>query len=485
MSTTAILQLPYIVAAQAQKHVTHNEAIRMLDAIVQIGVVDRDLTAPPSSPAEGDRYIVAAGATGDWADRDTQLAIYQDGAWAFFLPREGWLAWLTDENALVTWNGADWISATGEPVTLNPTPLVGVNATADATNRLAVASPGSLFDNEGNGHQQKINKAASGDTASVMFQVGYSGRVEVGLTGDDKLHIKTSPDGAVWSEAMVIDPATGYVGFGGETAPEGPFHVRRTSLHPVNDRADETTSAPVIVARKSRGSFSARTALAVGDVPQAFFGQGYDGTNFIGVANCRWVINGGAVSAGNIPTKVEFWTFKDGSGGHSSKFEISHDGIPRPASDNTYSLGDSTNRWSSVWAANGTIQTSDARDKDVTGRLDGAMAATAVDAIEPVHFRWKIGGYIEVPHPTETALDEDGRIIPKFESHPVPGNRIHAGFLAQEVKATMDAAGVDFGVWGLDDPNDPNSRQWLRPDQIIPVLWAALRETRAELKLLQ
>ena len=55
---------PYILAAQAQKHVTHNEALRLLDGLVQLSVLDRDLTAPPGSPADGDRYIVASGGDG-------------------------------------------------------------------------------------------------------------------------------------------------------------------------------------------------------------------------------------------------------------------------------------------------------------------------------------------------------------------------------------------------------------------------------------
>ena len=62
---TTHLLLPYILAAQAQKHVTHNEALRILDGLVQLSVLDRDLTSPPGSPADGDRYIVASGATGN------------------------------------------------------------------------------------------------------------------------------------------------------------------------------------------------------------------------------------------------------------------------------------------------------------------------------------------------------------------------------------------------------------------------------------
>ena len=65
---TTHLLLPYILAAQAQKHVTHNEALRLLDGLVQLSVLDRDLTAPPGSPADGDRYIGGLGAaTATWA----------------------------------------------------------------------------------------------------------------------------------------------------------------------------------------------------------------------------------------------------------------------------------------------------------------------------------------------------------------------------------------------------------------------------------
>ena len=49
---TTQLLLPYILAAQAQKHVTHNEALRLLDAMVQLSVLDRNRTAPPSSPVD-------------------------------------------------------------------------------------------------------------------------------------------------------------------------------------------------------------------------------------------------------------------------------------------------------------------------------------------------------------------------------------------------------------------------------------------------
>ncbi|MGC1467553.1 MAG: DUF2793 domain-containing protein [Pseudolabrys sp.] len=64
MTDTTNLGLPCIEAAQAQKHVTHNDALRILDALVQLAVLDRDLSVPPGSPAEGQRWIVKATGTG-------------------------------------------------------------------------------------------------------------------------------------------------------------------------------------------------------------------------------------------------------------------------------------------------------------------------------------------------------------------------------------------------------------------------------------
>lgn len=205
--TTPNLILPYILPAQAQKHVTHNEAIRALDALVQLSVATRSLAAPPATPADGARYIVAAAPTGAWSGRSGKIAAFQDGAWTFFAPLEGWRAWIADEDILAAWNGTAWIAAA--VTSLNPAPLVGVNATADATNRLVVSAPASLFTHAGAGHQLKLVKANPAATASHLFQTAFSGRAEIGLTGDDDLHVKVSADGTTWREALVVSAATG------------------------------------------------------------------------------------------------------------------------------------------------------------------------------------------------------------------------------------------------------------------------------------
>jgi hypothetical protein len=224
---TPNLGLPFVLAAQAQKHVTHNEAIRLLDTLVQLVVVSRGSAAPPEQADEGDRYIVAAAASDAWAERSGQIAVRQDDAWAFLTPRQGWLAWVEDEERLCVWDGAEWRFAAAADISFDPVTggLVGINTTADAVNRLAVKADAVLFSHDdvtpGSGDvRAKLNKAASTGTASCLFQSGWSGRAEFGLCGSDDFHLKVSADGTSWHEALVVDRTSGTVSFPGGGARE-------------------------------------------------------------------------------------------------------------------------------------------------------------------------------------------------------------------------------------------------------------------------
>jgi hypothetical protein len=104
----------------------------LLDGLVQLSVLDRDLSAPPGSSSDGDRYIVVAGATGDWAGWDLNVALWTDGAWLRLPPRTGWRAWVEDEGLLVVYDGADWVGTT--PASLQNLALLGLGTTADASN---------------------------------------------------------------------------------------------------------------------------------------------------------------------------------------------------------------------------------------------------------------------------------------------------------------------------------------------------------------
>lgn len=350
MDQSPRLDLPYIAPGQALKHITHNEALQRLDALVQPVVESKSLATPPMTPLPGEAWIVPSGATGAWSGHAGEIAAWHAGAWAFIDPAVGWQVFDRDSATLNIHDGADWVpvAATGAGL-----PLLGIRTSADPTNRLAVSAPATLLTHEGNGHQLKLNKAATGDTASLLFQSNWSGHAEMGLMGDNHWRIKVSPDGAAWTNALTLDAATADASFAGSV---------------------------------------------------------------------------------------------------------------RPAADNTRTLGASGARWSAVWSATGTIQTSDARLKTDIAPSD--LGLDFILALNPVRYRWREGGV------------ENG--IPR------PGRRLHYCLVAQQVAEAANACGAaDRALHVLSDPADPQSQQALRYDQLIAPLIAAVQQLAARLETVE
>jgi hypothetical protein len=108
------LQLPYLASGQAQKHVTMNESLLRLDALVQLSVVSAVVTSQPGSPTDGDLYILPAGKSGSsWgAMADGAIAYYRDGAWEEITPREGFVVHVDDVDQIVVYSGAAWQALT-------------------------------------------------------------------------------------------------------------------------------------------------------------------------------------------------------------------------------------------------------------------------------------------------------------------------------------------------------------------------------------
>ena len=278
--TSPILNLPYILPAQAQKHVTHNEAIRLLDMIVQLAVASRNLTVPPAIPAIADRYIVGAGATGAWAGKDNLIAVWGTTGWVYVTPLAGWQAYVAAESAEAIFDGTTW-AVLGVPSQL---PLLGVNATADTTNRLTVSSPATLLNNAGAGHQLKVNKAAVADTASLLFQTGFSGRAEMGLTGNDDFSVRVSANGSAFNTALQANAGTGAV-----TLPQ-PMRLGGQAsdpASPVNGTLWLNTMTGEVKMR-SGGATIAVGASGVSD--------GDKGDVTVSGAGATWTLDAGAVS---------------------------------------------------------------------------------------------------------------------------------------------------------------------------------------------
>lgn len=199
------LAMPFILPSQAQKHVTHNEALLLLDALVHL-TIREERQSPPDTEDEtledGACYLIAADPTASWSGRTGRIAAWQDGSWNYLSPRLGWRAWFASEAQLKVFDGSQWrqIPLPDEATVAT----LGIGTDPDATNRFALSSAASLFTHAGNGHQIKINKAATTDTASLLFQTAWSGRAEMGLAGNDLFSIKVS-DGITWRTGLRID----------------------------------------------------------------------------------------------------------------------------------------------------------------------------------------------------------------------------------------------------------------------------------------
>lgn len=449
MTQTPALGLPLLAASQAQKHVTHNEALMQLDALVQLCVASRSVL-PAATADDGVRWIVPDGATGDVAGRDRQIAWRVDGALRFLTPATGWRAWIADEARLVVWDGAAWSNVAPAP---NPIPLLGVNAVADAANRVSVKANAALFSHDdvtpGSGDMRlTLNKASSARTASLLLQTGYSGRAEIGLTGDDQLRLRVSAAGSAWTDAIVCNPANGETTIS-TPAINGPAGVSR------------------MVQWRSAGVL--RWSFGVTSHPET-------GSN----AGSYMVLNAysdsGASLGAVLSARRDLTTLLPNLTLSPSAVVFAKE--PTPAADNAFTLGSSSKRWSAIYAATGVINTSDRRMK--TDLAPCPLGLDFVLSLQPRMFRWTEGG-----QEVSARLQPDQPAPGRLDATAREGRRSHLGLVAQEVKAALDAAGVDCGLWTLDDPADPSSRQALRYDQLLAPLIGAVQELAARLERLE
>ena len=108
MSETPRFAMPLLDAAQAQKHVTVNEALMRADVLGAGRVEDWHLTEPPAVPVDGHAHIVGAAATGAWAGHDGDLVLFLNGGWEFVAPWDGCAVWVAAERTRVTRVGGVW-----------------------------------------------------------------------------------------------------------------------------------------------------------------------------------------------------------------------------------------------------------------------------------------------------------------------------------------------------------------------------------------
>lgn len=172
MTTTARLGLTLLEDNQSQPEVTMNNALNRLEVFCQMAVIDRDLTAPPGSPSEGDTYIPATGASGDWTGLAGKLVFYF-GGWISVTPKEGMVARVLDENISIFHDGTRWCDTSGTATLSGGTVTVtiaGMTSAANiqATRKTSGGTPGHLTCAPGSG-TLVISSSSGSDTSVVAW----------------------------------------------------------------------------------------------------------------------------------------------------------------------------------------------------------------------------------------------------------------------------------------------------------------------------
>ena len=344
-----------------------------------------------------------------------------------------------------------------------------VTYTWDGTKWTAVAAGGGATD-----------KIEEGNTSAEVIDTGSDGRFVVTTEGSERARVDSSGRLLVGtSSARTNVQRTGSTVY----TPTVQFETQGNSFPYYSFISNSTGGYDThLVIGLSSGSAVGSNSLPPSGtgVGQIHF-AGNDGTNFVSAASIYAQVDA-TPGANDMPGRLIFATTADGASFPTERMRIRQDGLVlvsntfgiAPATDNITQLGGSGIRYSEVWAANGTIQTSDQRTK--TQITDAALGSDFIKALRPVSYKWIEGG----KRPTGAVDDENNWV---YES--VPGQRTHWGFIAQEVKQAVDAAGVDFGGWILTDKDDPDSQQALRYDQFIAPLTKALQEALAKIETLE
>ena len=177
MSNTLRLNMPLLDAAQAQKHVTINEALVRADALGAGQAESRSLSTPPASPVDGTAFIVGQSATDDWSGQENAIALFLNGGWEFVPPWSGARFWVEDESTQAVFTAGGWRSAS-------------VAVSSGAANTLAEVIE---FDHTLSATTVSTTPTIISDKAIVL---GVTGRVITEITGPTSwsIGVSGSPD---------------------------------------------------------------------------------------------------------------------------------------------------------------------------------------------------------------------------------------------------------------------------------------------------
>ena len=333
---------------------------------------------------------------------------------------------------------------------------VALQAAANGDIRFGVSTSEYMRITSGGQVGIRITPNASWGSAMAALQIGTGGVLSnwTGANSNFTVGVNYYDNGA-GSQLRLYTGATSNIGFNEDTIT-------------FNSAASSTAGSTITFVERMRISGGNVRIVNVGSQLQ-FDTDGSGGSTTLGTSGLYdFRIYNGRGGASNID--VSTYSIIFGTNGSTSRYAM-ESGRLIPLADNSYTMGASGYRWSAIWSANGTIQTSDARQKkDITPTN---LGLNFIMALNPVSYKWKVGKNIVTSDGER--IDENGATQSNDIITPVEGTRTHYGLIAQEVKEAL--GDIDFGGYVHDEETDTLA---LRYDQFISPLIKAIQELKAE-----
>lgn len=112
MAETSQFGLPLLSQGQAQKSVSMNEALSIIDAVAQLRIQSGSNVSPPPASQEGEAFYVPQGAVGAWSGQAGKIAVFCNTGWRFVTPKVGWQAFNVELGTNQLFDGSDWLNST-------------------------------------------------------------------------------------------------------------------------------------------------------------------------------------------------------------------------------------------------------------------------------------------------------------------------------------------------------------------------------------
>lgn len=243
--STPRFALPYIQASQAQKEVTHNEALLMVDALVSLSLEDRHLSAPPVSPQNGQVWFINGAGSGAWSGQSNKLAHYDSGQWYFYVIPDGLRAWIKDEAGYFVYSGGSWSAFVGSGQFIT---VVSVSANyavqaSDRGNLLAVNATTTAVE------ARLPNAATIGNGFPVTVKkIDSSGNAVTLRAAQNLLTQSQQLDNAAWTKTRVTVTANYAAAPDGTTTADRVLETTDNGVHEIKQAYSKPAGVTILTA---------------------------------------------------------------------------------------------------------------------------------------------------------------------------------------------------------------------------------------------